>query len=77
MASLALARIFAGVVGIDERVEDDARGLVVAVLDVFDGAVEQNLVRLQGVLRDRRFVLLLLEGKGKPGRSAARAGSRR
>ena len=63
---LRLGQIFAGVVGVDQRVQRQARGFVVAVLDVLDGPVEQNLVRLQSVFGDRRFVLLVPERKPKP-----------
>src|SRR5580692_5115024 len=40
---------FALIVGINQGVERDARDFVAAVLDVADGAIEQNLIGLFGV----------------------------
>ncbi len=71
---LRLGQIFAGVVGVDQRVQREARGFVVAVLDVLDRAVEQHLVGLQRVLGDRGLVLLVAKkaeaGKQEEGQNA-------
>ncbi len=55
---LGLGQELALIVGIDQRVERDARDFVAAVFDVVDGAIEQNLVGLFGVLGDRVVILL-------------------
>src|SRR5947209_20399982 len=58
---LCLGKILALIVGVDQSVQGDSRDLVTAVLDVANGLVEENLIRLFGVFRD--WVLILLAAK--------------
>ncbi len=53
---LGLGQEFTGVVGIDQRIERQPRDLVAASLNVLNGLVEQDLVRLQRIFRDGVFV---------------------
>ena len=61
---LGLGQVLAGVVGIHQGVQGQARDLVAAVLDVLDGLVEEDLVRLLSILGDRILVLLVPAAAG-------------
>ena len=61
---LGLGQIFAGVVGVHQRLQRKPRTLVPAVFDVVHGAVEQHLVGLLRVLGDGVFVLLFAASHG-------------
>ena len=61
---LGLGQELALIVGVDQRVQRDAGDFVAAVLDVVDRFVEQHLVGLLGVFRDRVFVFLAAETAG-------------
>src|ERR1019366_7440177 len=54
---LGLGQIFAGVVGVDEVLQQQARDLETGVLDIVDGLVKQHLIGLLGVFGDGVGVL--------------------
>src|ERR1019366_3207944 len=54
---LGLGQIFAGVVGVDEVLQQQARDFETGVLDIVDGLVKQHLVGLLGVFGDGVGVL--------------------
>ena len=56
-----LGEEFARVVRVDQRVERNPGYFVVALFNITHGAVEQNLIRLQGVFGNRGVVLLVTE----------------
>src|ERR1035441_7899841 len=54
---LGLGQIFAGVVGVDEVLQQQARDFETGVLDIVDGLVKQHLIGLLGVFGDGVGVL--------------------
>ena len=62
-----LRQEFAGVVGVDERVQRQPGHFVAATFDVGHGLVEENFIGLLRVFADRVFILLLPETTGERG----------
>ncbi len=58
---LGFGQILAGVVCVDQRVQGQPSDFEMALLDVVNGLIEQDLVGLLRVLGDRILVFLALE----------------
>src|SRR6185312_11254378 len=58
---LGFRQIFAGVVGVDQRVQRDAGRQILALFDILNCLVVQHLIGLERVFGDGRFVLLLVK----------------